>query len=151
MKSMILLAAAAGAALFLTQAVSAEPYVDYTPRKGAWHVVTVKVDPNHIDDYLTGLKKHWAAGEEIAKKHGLIDSYQIMVKMNASDGQGNVLMIEHIPSLALLEPDQVRDQAMMKEYFAAAPKAESEAAVKDFDRYRTFVGDDYYTDLVFTK
>jgi hypothetical protein len=139
-----LLAMCAGAA-------RAEPYVDYTPQKGAWHVTTVKVDANHIDDYVTGLKKEWVPGEEIAKKHGLIDSYQIMVKMNAADGQGNVLLIEHIPNLALMEPDKARDQAIMKEAYAQVPKTQSDAAVKEFDKYRTFVGDDYWTELTYIK
>jgi hypothetical protein len=79
----------------IASSVLAEPFVDYTPQKGLWHVVTVKVEPNHVDDYITGLKRTWAPSEEIAKKHGLIDSYQIMTKLNAEDGQGNVLLIEH--------------------------------------------------------
>lgn len=129
----------------------AEPYVDYTPQQGLWHVVTVKVDPNHIDDYVTGLKKSWAAGEEIAKKHGLIDSYQIMTKLNAEDGQGNVLLIEHIPNTALMERNQARDQALMREVRAALPKADAERMVEGYDKYRTFVGDDYWSEVVFTK
>lgn len=74
--------------VFVAGAAMAEPYQDYTPQKGLWHVVTVKVDPNHIDEYVTGLKKEWASGEEVAKKHGLVDSYTIMVKINASGGSG---------------------------------------------------------------
>jgi len=147
----LVLSAAAALAVLVAGAARAEPYVDYTPLKGAWHVITVKVDPNHIDDYVTGLKKHWAAAEEIAKSHGLIDNYRILVKLNASDGQGNLLLIEHIPNLALLEPDQARDQAIEKEIYAAEPKADGEAAVKEFDKYRSFVGDDYWSELTFTK
>jgi len=135
----------------IAPSVLAEPYTDYTPQKGVWHVVTVKVDPNHVDDYVTGLKRTWASSEEIAKKHGLIDSYQIMVKMNAEDGQGNVLLIEHIPNMALLEVDQARDQAMMKEFRAALPKPDADKMVEGFDKYRTFVGDDYWNELIYTK
>ena len=130
---------------------SAEPYVDYTPQKGVWHVTSVRVDPNHIDDYVTGLKKSWVAAEEISKRHGLIDSYEIKIKLNASDGQANVLLIEHYPSLAALEPDQARDQAMQREAYAAVPKAAGEAMVAGYDKYRVFVGDDYWTDITFTK
>jgi hypothetical protein len=146
-----ILSGVAAIAAFLATAAAAEPYDDYTPQKGAWHVTTVKVDPNHIDDYLTGLKKTWQPAEEISKKHGLIDSYQIMVKLNASDGQGNVLLVEHIPNLSLLDPDRARDQAIEKEGYAAMPKAQSETMVKGFDQYRTFVGDDYWTEMTFTK
>jgi hypothetical protein len=141
---------ALGGAL-IGSAALAEPYVDYTPQKGVWHVTTVRVDPNHIDDYLTGLKRTWASGEEVAKRHGLIDSYQIMVKMNASDGQGNVILIEHYPNMALLENDQARDQAMQKEVQALLPKADSDKMLQGFDKYRTFVGDDYWDEQVFTK
>ena len=141
----------AAVALLGAGAAFAEPYVDYTPQKGLWHVVTVKVMPSHIDDYVSSLKKLWLPGEELAKKHGLIDSYQIMVKMNASDGKGNVVLIEHIPNMALLEPDQARDQAMEKEAYAMVPKAQGEAQVKTYDTYREFVGDEYWTALDYTK
>ena len=132
-------------------AASAEPYVDYTPHKGLWHIQTIKVDPSHIDDYLVGLKAQWAPGEEIAKKHGLIDMYAVQVKMNAADGRGNVVLVEHIPDMALMEPNQARDQAIEKEGYAMVPKEKGEAAVKEFVKYRTFVGDDYYSEVSFNK
>jgi hypothetical protein len=146
-----LLACIALGGLMTAGAALAEPYTDYTPQKGVWHVTTVKVDPNHVDDYITGLKRTWLPAEEIAKRHGLIDSYQIMTKMNPSDGQGNVLLIEHIPNMALLEVDQARDQAMQKEIYAVMPKADSEKMVEGFDKYRVFVGDDYWNEQVYTK
>ena len=132
-------------------AAGAEPYVDYKPVKGLWHILTVKVDPNHIDDYLVGLKRTWIPGEEIAKKHGLIDMYSVETKLNSSDGGGNVVLIEHIPNMALMEPDQARDQAMEKEVFAATPKADLDAKIKTYETYRTFVGDDYYSEVTFPK
>lgn len=136
---------------FVASAATAEPYQDYTPHKGLWHVTTVKVDPNHVDDYVTGLKKEWALGEEVAKKHGLIDSYTIMVKINPADGSGNVLLMEHIPSTAALDPDRARDQMIEQEVYAAIPKATGQEMVKGFEKYRTFVGEDYYQELSFTK
>ena len=150
MRVQVLACLAVGVAMIAGSAL-AEPYVDYTPQKGVWHVITVKVEPNHVDDYVTGLKRTWASSEEIAKKHGLIDSYQIMIKMNSEDGQGNVLLIEHIPNIGLLEVDQARDQAMMKEFQAALPKPARDKMLENFDKYRTFVGDDYWNELVFTK
>src|SRR5215469_14864694 len=100
----------------------AEPYVDYAIQKGVWHVITLKVDPNHLDDYITGLKRTWAPSEAIAKQHGLIDSYQIMSKLNPEGGDANVLLIEHVPNMALLEPDQVRDQQLLSEFRATLSK-----------------------------
>jgi hypothetical protein len=150
MRVQFLACLAVGGAMIATS-VLAEPYVDYTPQKGLWHVVTVKVEPSHVDDYVTGLRRTWAPSEEIAKKHGLIDSYQIMTKMNAEDGQGNVLLIEHIPNAALLEVDQARDQEMRKEFQAALPKPDRDKMLEDFGKYRVFVGDDYWNELVYAK
>jgi hypothetical protein len=135
----------------LAAAAPAEPYVDYQIQKGVWHVTTVKVDPNRLDDYVTSLKKTWGAGEEIAKRHGLIDSYQIMAKLNPEDGQGNVLLIEHIPSLALLEPDQARAQEVLKELRATLTASERGQLLENFDKVRTFVADDYWKELTFAK
>ena len=150
MKHLMITMAAASLSL-MVGAVRAEPYVDYTPVKGLWHIQTIKVDPHHIDDYLVGLKRTWIPGEEIAKKHGLIDMYSIETKLNPSDGGGNVVLIEHIPDMALMEPNQARDQAIEKEVFAAMPKADLDAKIKIYEGYRTFVGDDYYSEVSFPK
>lgn len=141
---------ALGAGLALAGAVSAEPYVDYTPRTGVTEVQMIKVDPNHIDDYLTALRHEWVEGQELAKKHGVIDSYQVVVKMNAGAG-ANVAFITHYPSLANLEPNRERDMAIRKEALAAMPKEKSDAVIAGFDKYRTFVSDDFWTAVDFPK
>ena len=145
-----LLAIGLAAGLLTASAAFAEPYVDYTPVKGAWHVTTIKVDPNHIDDYVTGLKKTWATGEELAKKHGVIDQYMILLKLNSGAG-ANVQLIEHYPSLANLEPDKARDLALQKEGEAMVSKDNMMKSVGEFDKYRTFVSDEFWTSLEFTK
>jgi hypothetical protein len=145
-----LLAIGLAAGLLTAGAAFAEPYTDYTPARGAWHVITLQVDPNHIDDYLTGLKKEWAPGEELAKKHGVIDQYMILLKLNSSAG-ANIQLIEHYPSLANLEPDKARDQAMQKEAEAMMSKDAATKIVSGFDKYRTFVSDEFWTSLEFTK
>ena len=53
MKSLLF---AGACALAVAYPAVAEPWVDWTPQKGVTSVTVVKVDPNHIDDYLTGLK-----------------------------------------------------------------------------------------------
>jgi len=137
--------------VLIADAATAEPYQDYAPQKGLWHVTTIKVDPNRIDEYVTGLKKEWVPGREVAKKHGLIDSYTILVKINSADGSGNVVLVQHIPNTSALDPDQARDQLVQQEEYAAVPKAVGMEMVKDFNNYRTFVGDDYYQELTYTK
>jgi hypothetical protein len=143
-------ALALSAGLGLSAAAVAEPYVDYTPRTGVTEVQMMKVDPNHIDDYLTGLRHEWVAGQELAKRHGVIDSYQLMVKMNAGGGP-NVVLISHYPSMANLEPNKERDMAMRKEGLAMIPKEKSDADVAGFEKYRTFVSDDYWVAVDFNK
>lgn len=149
MKKLITLAAAA-AGLSMAGAAFAEPYVDWTPQKGAWEVTTIKVDPSHIDDYLTGLKKGWAPGQEIAKAHGVIDQYMILVKLNSGAG-ANVQLIVHYPSLSMLEPDKARDQAIEKETEAKVSRDTSDKAIAGYDKYRTFVSDEIWTEAQFTK
>lgn len=144
-------AALATGALILAGSAAAEPYQDYTPQKGAWQITEVHVDPSHIDDYLTGLKTSWAPGEEIAKKHGLIDDYLVMVKVDPAGASANVLLAQHFTSLAALEPDKARDQAIESESYAALPKTKGEEMVAGFEKYRTFVGDGFYQVMDFAK
>jgi hypothetical protein len=77
--------------------------------------------------------------------------YSVETKLNSSDGGGNVVLIEHIPDMALMEPNQARDQALEKEVYAATPKADLDAKIKGYEAYRSFVGDDYYSQVVFPK
>jgi hypothetical protein len=148
----ILLAAGACALAFAcTTPAFAKQWVDYTPQKGYWQVTTVAVEPNKIDDYLTGLKATWVPGEEIAKKQGLIDDYEVMVKLDAMDGKGNVMMAVHHTSFASLDPNKARDQSMEKAMEAVVPKDKSDAAVAGYDKYRHFVGEDIWMPVTFTK
>jgi hypothetical protein len=57
MKSFVLAALGAAAITFASTPATAKQYVDYTPQKGFWDINAVEVDPNHIDDYLTGLRR----------------------------------------------------------------------------------------------
>jgi hypothetical protein len=139
-----------GAGLTLAGAALAEPYVDYTTSKGVWEVQAMKVDPNHLDDYLTALRTGWVQGAEIAKMHGVIDQYAVRVKLNSGAG-ANVLLVQHYPSLNALEPDQARDTAMMKESRAQRSKEQEEKAIAGFDKYRTFVSDEFYTNIEYPK
>ena len=140
-----------GAMAGISGFASAEPYQDYTPQKGVLEVQMIKVDPNHIDDYLTALKTNLVPGFEIAKKHGVIDWYAFNVKLNSGGGDANVMIVQHYPSLAALEPDKARDQAMEKENYAAVSKASTEKAVAGFEKYRTFVSDEFYGTIEYPK
>lgn len=142
---------AGAVALALAGPAAAEPWVDWAPQKGVISVTAVHVDPNHIDDYLTGLKKIWLPGEEYAKKAGQIVGYEILVNVNASGPGPNVLLVEHLPSFAVLDPNKKRDLDAQKAIEAVAPKTQQDAAVAGFEKYRSFVGADLWQPVEFTK
>ncbi|MGI9169652.1 MAG: hypothetical protein ACR2FH_05655 [Caulobacteraceae bacterium] len=137
-------AACVAASLSLASLGRAEPYKDYTPQKGAWQVQEIHVDPNHIDDYLVGLKTSLIPGQEIAKKHGLIDSYLVLVRLDAGGDAANVMLVTHFTSLSALEPDKARDQALLRENLAVVRKEKGVALTTGFDKYRTFVRDGFW-------
>jgi hypothetical protein len=142
---------AGACALAVVTAASAEPWVDWSPMKGVYNVTAVKVDPNHIDDYLVGIKKVWVPGEEYAKKQGLIDNYEVLVNVNSAGAAANVLLIEHLTSFAAMDPNKKRDQEMMKAMYAQMPKDQQNSMVSGFDKYRTFVGQEMWQAVEFPK
>ena len=142
-----LLAAAFGVS---TQAV-AEPYVDYTPQKGYWQINAIEVDPNHVDDYLTGLRHSQVSGFEVLKRRGLIDNYKFMVRNGYVKGSPNVLIMTHSPTSATLDADKARDQAVQNEMYSVFSKDQGKTAVAGYEKYRTFIDDGQWTDMVMAK
>ena len=117
----------------------AEAYVDYTPQKGHWTINAIEVDPNHVDDYLTGLKTSQVTAFEVLKKRGLIDDWKFLVRKGYMKGAPTVLIMTHVPNDGLDDPDQARDQAIDKEIYAIVSKEKDEAMVKGYEKYRTFI------------
>lgn len=139
MKNIVLGAVGALAVACVSTAAVAEPYVDYTPQKGYWTINAIEVDPNHVDDYLTGLRSSQVTALEVLKRRGLIDDYKFMTRTSYVKGSPNVLIMTHVPSTALDDPDQARDQAVEKEIYQAFSKEKGEAAVRGYEKYRTFI------------
>jgi hypothetical protein len=144
MKGLIKILVAAGVFAVGSTAM-AEPYVDYTPQKGYWDINAIEVDPNHIDEYLTGLRASQVGGFEILKKRGIIDDYQFLVRNSYVKGSPNVLIMTHSPTSANLDPDQKRDQAIEKEMLAQFSKQAGDAAVAGYEKYRTFIDNAQWT------
>ena len=117
----------------------AEAYVDYTPQKGHWTINAIEVDPNHVDDYLTGLKSSQLTAFEVLKKRGLIDDWKFLVRKGYMKGAPTVLIMTLVPNDGLDDPDQTRDQTLDKEIYAAFSKEKGEAMVKGYEKYRTFI------------
>jgi hypothetical protein len=128
----------------------AEPYVDYTPQKGAWEIQTRTIVPTHIDDYMTLLRTYWVPLEEIEKKHGIIDDYRVMVKINNAESS-NVILLEHYPTLSAMEPDQVRDAAVKRESDAFMSPDANRKLLAGIDSYRSFSSDALYRSYTLTK
>ena len=146
-----LLAISASLLLMSATAASAEIYKDYTPDTGIWSETVIEVDPNHVDDYLVGLKASQVPALEIMKKHGLIDNYIFMVKDGYNAGAPNVIIATHFVNAAAMEPDQARDQAIEKEIYAAFSKEKGEAAVAGYEKYRKFIEINNWRTITFTK
>jgi hypothetical protein len=151
MKTIILAALGAASIAFASAPATAKQYVDYTPQKGYWDVNAVEVDPNHIDDYLTGLSKSLIPTYETLKKRGLIDDYKFMVRSGYVKGSPNVLLMTHSKSYGVLDADQARDQAIDKEIEALFTKEQNDAAVAGYEKYRTFIDNAQWTDIVMKK
>jgi hypothetical protein len=148
----IIVKAALGAVGLVASSMSvAEPYVDYAPQKGVWQITAVEVDPNHIDDYLTGLRKSQVSVFNVLQKRGLIDDYKFMVRNGYVKGSPNVLIMTHSASLGLFDADKTRDMAVNKEIDAAFSKDASKAAVAGYEKYRTFIDDGQWTENVMSK
>ena len=147
----VLLAALSVAAVTCASTAVAEPYVDYTPQKGYWTITAVEVDPNHIDDYLTGLRSSQMSVFEVLKRRGLIDDYRFLVRNGYVKGGPNVLIMTHSPSTALIDPEQARDQAVQKEIYQAFSKEKGEAAVRGYEKYRTFIDTGDWQTMVMNK
>lgn len=142
-----LLCAAAGSLILGAGSANAEPYVDYTPQPGVWQITAMEVDPNHVDEYLGGLRKSQLPSMEVLKKRGLIDTYKIVVRTGYVKGSPNVLIMTHAASFAKLDPDKARDQAVSKEMESIFSKDKEKAAVSGYEKIRTFVDDALWTDV----
>ena len=134
-----------------TTTASAEQWVDYTPDTGVWDINAIDVDPNHIDDYLVGLKRSQVPFFEILKKRGMVDAYKFVVRNGYAKNSPSVLIMVHYTSLAALTPDKARDQAIDKEVRAGFSKAQGDAAVAGYEKYRTFIDNGQWTEVTMTK
>ncbi|MBS0479753.1 MAG: hypothetical protein JSR79_10710 [Proteobacteria bacterium] len=142
----------AATATFVVGGVAiAKQYVDYTPQKGFWEINAVEVDPNHIDEYLTGLRKSQVPAFEVLKKRGLMDSYKFLVRTGYAKGSPNVLIMTHVSSSALLDPDRARDEAVEKEILATFSEEQGKAAVAGYEKYRQFLDDGLWTEMTIEK
>lgn len=134
-----------------TTTLIAKQYVDYTPKKGVWQITAMEVDPNHIDDYLTGLRRTQVPAFEIMKKRGMIDDYKYLVRFGYTKASPTVLIMTHYTTLDAMEPNKARDEAIEKEVIAGLPEAEAKTMVTGYEKYRTFIDDANFGEITFAK
>ncbi len=150
-KILLLSALAAASTLVAAGAANAKEYVDYGYGKGIWTINQVEVDPNHVDDYLTGLKQSEVPGFEIMKKHGIIDDYTFSVKNGYTKGMPNVVIAVHYVNADGLMPNQARDQMLDKEIEATFSEDAGKTAVAGYEKYRKFLDNSTWLDVTFKK
>lgn len=150
MKRISLLTAVALAVLLGPVAARADKWVDHQPGKGVWQIQVVKVDPNKIDDYITGLTKSEIPALEILKKHGIIDDYFVMVKVNSGDyAHGNVMLGRHYTSFAAMSPSVQEAPAIIAEVKRVVSHQAADSASSGYDKYRSFDTDEVWMPIEF--
>ncbi|WP_298674404.1 hypothetical protein [uncultured Sphingomonas sp.] len=148
-KSSYLLAGIAGA--LCVTAATAKQWVDYSPAKGFWEINAIECDPNHVDDYLTGLRRTQAPVFEALKRRGLIDDYKFLTRNGYVKNSPSVVIMAHFTSADAMEPNKARDEAIEKEITAGMSEADAKAAVSGYEKYRTFIDDATYQEVRFAK
>ncbi len=151
MQGFALAALGAVAIAFASVPAAAKPYVDYTPQKGYWDINAVEVDPNHVDDYLTGLSKSLVPVYETLKRRGLIDDYRFVSRIGYVKGSPNVLLMTHSKTTGVMDADRERDMAVEAEINAAFSEAQQDAAVAGYEKYRTFLDNGQWIDIKMGK
>jgi hypothetical protein len=151
MKTFALAALGAAAIAFGSGSAAAKQYVDYTPQKGYWDINAVSVDPNHLDDYLTGISKSLIPVFETLKRRGVIDEYRFMSRIGYVRDAPNVLIMTHSKSTGVMDADRARDQAIEAEINAAFSEAQQDAAVAGYEKYRTFIDNAQWVDIKMGK
>ena len=151
MRGFALAALGAVAIAYASVPAAAKPYVDYTPQKGYWDINAVEVDPNHVDDYLTGLSKSLVPVYETLKRRGLIDDYRFVSRIGYVKGSPNVLLMTHSKTTGVMDADRERDMAVEAEINAAFSEAQQDAAVAGYEKYRTFIDNGQWIDIKMGK
>ncbi len=117
-----------------------EPWKDYEVSKSVWSVTTVKVDANMGDAYLEGLRKTWAASNDVAKELGQIEDWKIMRSDLPLSGQFNLLLMVKFKDSDALAPNKERYEAFMRKWGEERNKKVTEFAQKNYPAMREITG-----------
>jgi hypothetical protein len=130
----------------------AEIWDTYAPSKHVWRITRVRiVEPNKIDDYVSGLHKSYVPVMEIAKRNGSVIDYHILINQSRGSSEANVVFLEEFSSWGALEPDKDRDLKARAELRQNLPKDQVDKMVDEYNKYRTFLDQSSYWSVEYLK
>lgn len=118
-----------------------EPWKDYEVSDSVYSVSTIKVDPNMGDAYLEGIKRTWAAANEVQKELGHIEDYAIYRSITPQGGDFNLILVVTFADTADLSPNKARYDAFMAAMGKDTLDETTEYSQKNYPGMRTITGD----------
>jgi hypothetical protein len=116
---------------------------DFTFSDEVHNVMTVKVAPNRVNQYLAGLQRGWVPGAEVGMEMGLMKDYKIYVSELPNGGGFNVMLVSIFENAAqrnrLDDPDTVAEYDRRVE--ARISEQESFELTEGYTQIREIVGD----------
>jgi len=128
-----------------------EPWKDYEESQEVWSVTTIRVQPNMDDAYLEGIAKTWVATNEVAKKLGQIQDYEIFRSDLPQSGDFNLLLIVKFAKTDDLAPNKARYDAFMKEFTKAKVDETTQYSQKNYPAMREITGQYVFRKITLKK
>ncbi len=144
-----ILAIGLAVALSAPAAAQLKQYQDYTVSDSVWNVTTVKVKANMIEDYLQGLRNTWVASNEVAKRLGHMQSYNVYVSDMPNGGDFNVILVTKFANTSDLAPNKARYDAFMKAWGTANEASTRSTTTTVYPNIRTITGEYMMRDVTF--
>jgi hypothetical protein len=117
------------------------PYEDYTISDTVSQVSTIRVKANMMDHYLEGIRDTWVASNEVAKRLGHIQDYEIYISDLPNSGDFNLLLVTIFANTADLAPTQERYKEFMREWGDANEEKSEEVSTTVYPDIREITGD----------
>ncbi len=128
-----------------------EPWKDYDQSDAVWSITTIRVQPNMDDAYLEGLAKTWVTTNEVAKKLGQIEEYEIYRSDIPQSGDFNLLLIVKFAKTEDLAPNKARYDAFMNEFGKARSDETTAFAQKNYPAMREITGQYLFRKITIKK
>lgn len=130
-------------------AAQLKPYQDYTVSDSVSNVTTVKVKENMVEDYLQGIRNTWVASNEVAKRLGQMQSYNVYVSDMPNGGDFNVILVSTFANTSDLAPNKARYDAFMKAWGTANETMTRSTTTTVYPNLRTITGEYMMREVTF--